>query len=72
MACLNPPWKVAPASRKAPRQKPSMATVRTEADSPVPQEGPCDAYEAGRLLALYGPEAVDAICERVAQCGGRP
>ena len=66
----NRPWKAAPASRKVPQHKPSMAAVLTASDSPAPRDGPCDGYEAGRLLAMYGPAAVDAICGRVAEYGG--
>ena len=68
---MSPPWKASPASRRTPQVKPSMASVLTAADSPVPKDGPCDGYEAGRLLAMYGPAAVDTICERVAKFGGR-
>ena len=76
MALNNPPWKAQRASTKAPRQKPTVATkfaapYLTEADRPHAMGVPCDGYEAGRLLWLYGPAAVDAICERVAKFGGR-
>jgi len=63
--------KAAPASRKTPQVKPSMAAVLTAEDSPIPAAGPCDGYEAGRLLRMYGLAAVEAICERVGKFGGR-
>jgi len=50
--------------------RPSHKVWTDEVDQPI-GSGPCDGYEAGRLLTLYGDEAVEAICERVAQEGGR-
>ena len=57
---------------RAKQLKPIVSrTLVNPADYGPPTTGPCDGYEAGRLLATWGPEAVDAICERVAKEGGR-
>jgi hypothetical protein len=52
------------------RRKPSESVQLDELDQPI-GTGPCDGYEAGRLLIQRGKDVVDAICERVAQEGGR-
>lgn len=70
---MNPPWKAAPASRRAPKPPPKNSSTHIdEADAPPTSTGPCDGDEAGRLLRLYGLAAVPAICQRVALFGGRP
>ena len=57
---------------RAKHVKPVVSrTLVNPADYGPPTEGSCDGYEAGRLLATWGPAAVDAICERVAKEGGR-
>jgi len=56
---------------RKPKQRPAQSVQLDEADQPI-GGGRCDGYEAGRLLKLHGVEAVESICERVAQHGGRP
>jgi len=52
--------------RRGRKPKPSESVQLDETDRPI-GSGPCDGYEAGRLLGLYGKSAVDVICERVAK-----
>ena len=53
---------------RKPKQRPATTVQLDEVDKPI-GDGPCDGYEAGRLLRTRGVEAVDSICERVAQHG---
>ena len=60
----------------SPHRKPSkirnQSVETNEADCQIETGGRCDGYEAGRLLAMYGLDAVPVICERVALYRGRP
>ena len=56
---------------RQPKQRPATTVQEDESDMPI-GDGPCDGYEAGRLLRLHGTEAVESICARVAAKGGRP
>ena len=63
------PW-----TASKPHRRPSKDRNRTveldEVDVPSTLTGPCDGDEAGRMLRVYGTDAVPMICERVAKYGG--
>jgi hypothetical protein len=55
-------------------RKPRVSRSAPEPDHGIPADGPCDGYEAMRLMHERTDEresVVDAICERVAKFGGR-
>jgi len=52
--------------------RPSHKVWTPEEELPIVRDQPCDGYEAGRLLQLYGVEAVETICERVGKFGTKP